>query len=145
MQNEKWWTNLINEEDKPICCMCKKILEEGEEEHPVDVSDGWGSSLGACKECYEKKLKHDDLECWSYATVLIGSKEIHCIKCTTQLSEENITSTHTDSDRISLKCHQCKLEFTIYHGEPGDGDYHDDDYDEEKERERYYIDRYGEY
>ena len=111
---------------------CDKCGEKVSEFYPFSFFGyGYGDSC-YCKECYEIFRDKEAQDYWKCAILLIKTDEIHCIKCKSELTHKNLVG--TDVDRIDVKCPECKLEFTIYHGEPTD-DYMD--YQEEQEGREY--------
>ena len=110
---------------------CDKCGEKVSEFYPFSIY-GCGYSC-YCKGCYEILRDQEGQEYWNYAIMLIKTDKIHCIKCKSELTHKNLVD--YEEDRISLKCQKCKLEFTIWHGEPYDGGYMD--YLEEQEGREY--------
>lgn len=110
---------------------CDKCGEKVSELYPFSPS-GFGYGICYCKGCYEKFRDQENQGYWEYAIRLIKTDKIHCIKCKSELTHKNLIE--TEEDRISVKCPECKLEFTIYHGE-----YIDEymDYQEEQEGREY--------
>jgi len=115
--------------DKDTCDKCGEKVSEFYPFSPY----GCGYGTCYCKDCYEKFRDQENQDYWKCATLLIKTDKIHCIKCKSELTHKNLGD--TDIDRISVKCPECKLEFTIYHGEPDDGGYMD--YLEEQEGKEY--------
>lgn len=112
---------------------CDKCGEKVSEFYPFSFFGcGYGDSC-YCKECYEKFRDQEAQDSWKCAISLIKTDKIHCIKCKSVLTHKNLVD--YEEDRISLKCQNCKLEFTIWHGEPYDGGYMD--YLEEQEGREY--------
>lgn len=124
------------------CYACKKIIV-GEARH---YYPGLESPLFLCKECLEKQRDKDDERIWRDVLSLIGTDELHCLKCTQKLSKENISNTYTDIDRTSFKCPQCQLDFTIYHGEYSCDEWFEEDPRSDQEIiDEYHRQKYGEY
>lgn len=143
MEEKEWWMYELDDKGNKVCAHCKKIFEPSEKRIP---HADWEDYFAICEPCAKKQHEIDIEEDWQYHTNLIKLIEIHCIKCCSLLPKESITSTYTSESEVSFKCPKCQFEFTIWHGEPSYEDPHElDDYDEEKERERYYINKYGEY
>lgn len=104
-----------------ICIICKKPITE---EEIVPYCDDVGI-IGLHKECKKKVIDAEWQDSWSCALFFIKTDKIHCIKCATELNHKNISDPFNDEDRISVKCHNCNLEFTIWHGGPDEWDYYD--------------------
>lgn len=113
--------------EKDTCDKCGKKVSEFYAISPFGV----GYSC-YCKECYEKFRDQESLDSWRYATLLIKTDKIHCIKCKSELTHKNIVD--YEEDQISVKCPECELKFAIWHGVPPD-DYMD--YQEEQESREY--------
>lgn len=143
VSNEKQLNAELNEKGNRICRFCKKVFTSEMKEFPYH--DDF-QTLAVCEPCKIKLNEIADQDCWNYATSLIGTQEIHCIKCKTELMPKDISSLYTDEEKVSFQCpnQKCKLEFTIYHGEPDDPREYDEP-DEEEMLKQHYISKYGEW
>lgn len=118
---KKNWNYYIDDKRNKICAICKKSITEKE---AVPYCDALGI-IGIHKECKEKVMDAEWQDSWNCALFFIKTDKIHCIKCATELSYKNISDPFSDDVKISVKCHKCNLEFTIWHGGPDEWDYYD--------------------
>lgn len=101
---------------KMACAECGK---ETKKLYPTH-QNGCRGFYCCCKDCHDEIRDRRAQEDWKYHTALIGTDEIHCIKCSSEVSYKDITD-GSESD-VTITCPKCTFKFTLYHGEFPDED-----------------------